>query len=62
MPVLTVRPLRLGHAQQGVIDHLGGGTRSLRGFVSRHWPRGARHGVAVQREIPAGLAAGEVEY
>lgn len=56
---------RLIHALQGVSHHLAGGAGSLRGSVSRHWPRrerGARLRVAVEGEISTGGATREAEY
>lgn len=72
VPVLTVQLLRprssavrLGHALQEVFHHLAGGARSLRGSVSRRWPRGergARQRLAVEGEISTGGAARVAEY
>lgn len=71
VPVLTVllvrsrsSAVRLGRALESVLHHLAAGARRLRGFVSRHWPRGergARQRVAVRGKISTGGAAREVE-
>lgn len=69
LTVLLVRPRssagRLCHAQYGVLHHLAGEARSLRGSISHRWPRGVRRAwlrVAVRGEISTGGAAREVEY